>query len=146
MSEEAASVIAGHSAADLFWKQESNYGGRKTVRSRMGNMENLSQDTKKGTRPQWRWPQAPRAYLYLALVGGFCLHCTNRQESCRTGAVEDAGMAGSEELSIFRARHRKQPQEKQLGVIFFLNFSSLVESSYCLSFAYLKFDYSAVHV
>lgn len=78
MSEAAASVIAGHSAADLSWKQESNYRGRKTVRGRMGNTENLTQDTRKGTRPQWRWPQAPQAHLYFALVGGFCLHCTER--------------------------------------------------------------------
>lgn len=29
MSEEAAIVIRGHSAANLVWKQESNYGGRQ---------------------------------------------------------------------------------------------------------------------
>lgn len=70
MSEAAASVIAGHSAADLSWKQESNYGGRKTVKGRMGKTENLTQDTKKGTRPQWTWPQTPQAHVYLSLVGG----------------------------------------------------------------------------
>lgn len=71
MSEAAAIVIEDHSAADLSWKQQSNCGGGKTVRGRMGNMENLTQDTKKGTRSQWRWPQAHQCHLYLALVGGF---------------------------------------------------------------------------
>lgn len=78
ISEEAAIVITGHSAANLIWKQESNCGGRKAIKGRMGNAETLTQDSKKGTRPQWRRPQAPRAHVYLALVGGFSLHYTER--------------------------------------------------------------------
>lgn len=78
MAEVAAGVITGHSTGDLFRKHETTRGGRKTVRGRTGNIENLSQDTKKGTRHQWGWPQAPQAHFYLALVGGSFLHYTER--------------------------------------------------------------------
>lgn len=40
IAEEAAGVITGHSTGDLFWKHEIKYGGRKTVRGRIGNTEN----------------------------------------------------------------------------------------------------------
>lgn len=46
MSEEAAIVITGHLAATLFWKQELNYGGKKTIKGRIRNAETLTQDSK----------------------------------------------------------------------------------------------------
>lgn len=65
-AEVAAGVTTGHSTGDLFWKHETKYGGRKTVRGGIGK-----QKTKKETRHQWRWPQAPQAHFYLALVDGY---------------------------------------------------------------------------
>lgn len=44
MAEVAAGVITGHSTADLFWKCETKYRGRKTVRGRIGNTENQKMD------------------------------------------------------------------------------------------------------
>lgn len=40
MAEVAAGVITGHSTADLSWKCETKYRGRKTARGRIGNTEN----------------------------------------------------------------------------------------------------------
>lgn len=44
MTEAAAGVITGHSTGDLFWKHETKYGGRKTVRGRIRNTDNQKRD------------------------------------------------------------------------------------------------------
>lgn len=68
MPEEAAVVITGHSTANLSWKQESNYGRRKTVKGRMGNAETLIQDFKKRVKTSVETATG---------TSGTCLSCPN---------------------------------------------------------------------